>query len=93
MSSRLKQTKNVSVIVNSFSWPNLNFTLSYFGIQDVGSYGDIQRVLIYYRLVAQGYEEELVACQALLCLKKVLQAQTVEHACVSLMLLQLLVWK
>ena len=59
MSSRLEQTENVSVIVNSFSRPNFNFT--YFGIQDVGSYGDVRRLLIYYR-VAQGYKEGLVTC-------------------------------
>ena len=58
MSSRLEQTGEGSVIVvNSFPRPNFSFT--YFGIQDVGSYGDVQRLLIYYR-VAQGYEEGLV---------------------------------
>ena len=60
MSSRLEQTGDGSVIVvNSFPRPDFNFT--YFGIQDVGSHGNVQRLLIYYR-VAQGYEKGLVTC-------------------------------
>ena len=46
-------------LINSFPRPNSSFT--YFGIQDVGSYGDIQRIIVYYR-VAQGYEQGLVIC-------------------------------
>ena len=60
MSSRLEQKENGEVIVvNSFPRPNFSFT--YFGIQDIGSYGDIQRLLMYYR-VAQGYEEGVAIC-------------------------------
>ena len=46
-------------MINSF--PRPNSSLTYYGIQDVGSYGDIQRIIVYYR-VAQGYEQGLVIC-------------------------------
>ena len=58
--SRLGSEVEGSVsLINSF--PRPNSALTYFGIQDVGSYGDIQRIIVYYR-VAQGYEQGLVVC-------------------------------
>ena len=58
--SRLGSEVEGSVsLINSF--PRPNSALTYFGIQDVGSYGDIYRIIVYYR-VAQGYEQGLVVC-------------------------------
>ena len=58
--SQLGSTGQASVsLINSF--PRPSSALTYFGIQDVGSYGDIQRIIVYYR-VAQGYEQGLVVC-------------------------------
>lgn len=48
-----------TVVIKKFLRPNFSFT--YFGIQDIGSYGDILRILVYYR-VAQGYEQGLAIC-------------------------------
>ena len=60
MSSRLEQTVNGSaIVVNSFPRPNFLFT--YLALRCIGSYGEVRRLLIYYR-VAQGYEEGLVTC-------------------------------
>ena len=51
---------NVAVaIIKKFLRPNFSFT--HFGIVDNGSYGDVVRILVYYR-VAQGYEQGLVIC-------------------------------
>ena len=58
--SRLgSEDKELVSVINSF--PRPNSALTYFGIQDVGSYGDIQLIIVYYR-VAQGYEQGLVIC-------------------------------
>ena len=91
LSSQLEQTGGGNVIVvNSFSRPNFSFT--YFGIQDIGSYGDVQRLLIYYR-VAQGYEEGVVTCPSIALPKEGSRIQIVACVHVNPMLLQLLVWK
>lgn len=59
-SSRLEQNAGDSaIIIKRFNRPN--FAMTYFGIQDIGTYGDLQRVIVYYR-VAQGYEQGLVRC-------------------------------
>ena len=38
-----------------------NFNFTHFGIQDSGTYGIVERLLVYYK-VAQGYEDGLVVC-------------------------------
>ena len=61
MNSRLEDSSgsNAISVIKKFARPN--FDMTYFGIQDIGSYGDVQRMLVYYR-VAQGYEEGLMRC-------------------------------
>ena len=60
MSSRLEDNGgDEGNIIKRFDRPN--FAMTYFGIQDIGSYGDVQRILVYYR-VAQGFEEGLLRC-------------------------------
>ena len=59
-SSRLEQSGDGDTnIIRTFTRPK--FTSTYFGIKDIGTTGDVQRVLVYYR-VAQGFEQGLVVC-------------------------------
>ena len=44
------------IVIKMFARPN--FDMTYFGIQDIDSYGDIQCI----HQVAQGYEDGLVRC-------------------------------
>lgn len=57
-SSRLA-TDNKAIVIKKFLRPN--FASTYFGIRDIGSHGDVTRILVYYR-VAQGYQQGLVIC-------------------------------
>ena len=62
VSSRLEQSGDsgdANIIMTYLRPQNFNFTN--FGIQDTGTFGVVQRILVYYR-VAQGYEEGLVVC-------------------------------
>ena len=62
-SSRLEQTGSaITNVIKTFD--RLNFAMTYFGIQDNGTYGDVRRILVYYR-VAQGYEQGLVKCPSI----------------------------
>ena len=38
-----------------------NFDFTHFGIQDPGTFGNVVRFIVYYK-VAQGYEDRLVVC-------------------------------
>ena len=59
--SRLEQSGDDDTnILRTYLRPQ-NFNLTYFGIQDTGTYGIVQRILVYYK-VAQGYEDRLVVC-------------------------------
>ena len=59
--SRLEQSgdSDTNIIMSYLRPQNFNFTN--FGIQDTGTHGVVQHILVYYR-VAQGYEEGLVVC-------------------------------
>ena len=59
--SRLVQNAGDSGrIIMNYSRPQ-NFDFTHFGIQDTGTYGSVERLLVYYR-VAQGYEDGVVVC-------------------------------
>ena len=62
MLSRLQQNTALGevTIVKSYDRP-LNVDLTYFAIEDTGTFGSIERIIVYYR-VAQGYEDGLVVC-------------------------------
>ena len=80
MSSRLEDSSgniNAISVIKRFVRPN--FKMTYFGIQDNGSYGDVQRILVYYR-VAQGYEEGLVRCPTI-ALPREGSSDTVSKSC------------
>ena len=47
-------------IIMTYSRPQ-NFNFTHFGVQDTGTIGVFERLLVYYR-VAQGYEDGLVVC-------------------------------
>ena len=58
--SRLEQSGDAETnIIRRYTRPN--FASTYFGIEDVGTIGDVTRLLVYYR-VAQGFEQGLVVC-------------------------------
>ena len=59
--SRLEQNVGDSgKIIMTYLRPQ-NFNFTHFGIQDSGTYGIVERLLVYYK-VAQGYEDGLVVC-------------------------------
>ena len=84
------EDKELVSLINSF--PRPNSALTYFGIQDVGSYGDIQLIIVYYR-VAQGYEQGLVICPNVALPKEgIVTLQTVATVHAKVMQQILLVW-